>query len=270
MLQHEPHHVSPPGAQRHSYPDLACALSNRVRHHAIQSDRRQDQRQDSAGAQQRSLPSFAAQRILHSFAQRLDVEHRKARVYLLHLIAQRGDEPFRVGRRSHVQVDLRGVLLLERYVHKGPARFGQAVVFTVCDEPYHFPKILISEKLQPLAQDVLPWPEPGSHRLVDDHHLWRLLIVVFVEAAAAQQWNAERIKETGRDVVGLHKHSASAGRRLLAFDEDASLEPSAERAVASYGRVQHAWHGANSLDCETMKVSALSFSVTFPAEVERH
>src|SRR5512143_3542472 len=97
-----------------------------------------------------------------------------------------------------------------------------------------------------------------------------MLIVGFGEVAALQQSDPQRVEKSSCDVVGLHQNSASAWRRLLALNEDASLKTSPKRSVAGDRRIQYTRERADPFDNLAMKVPALWFVVTFAAKIERH
>ena len=83
LAQYLPQHAAPAGPERHAQPDLVRPLRHGKRHHAVDPERRQDQRDRGEAREQRGRESIADERLRDDLIHRPDVAHRQVRVEAL-------------------------------------------------------------------------------------------------------------------------------------------------------------------------------------------
>ena len=93
LIHHQPQDSPAVAAQSHPDADLAGPLADLIRQHAVEADRRQQQRDDAERQRQHHRRAARVQRLLHPFGHREDV------------------------RRLHLGIDLR-----QRALHRGRRR----------------------------------------------------------------------------------------------------------------------------------------------------
>ncbi len=76
LIQHQPHDFRTLRAERHADADLACPLSDRVRHHAVNADGRQGHADAGEDAEQDGVHARAGDPIGHDVVHRGDVVGR--------------------------------------------------------------------------------------------------------------------------------------------------------------------------------------------------
>src|SRR6185369_3570161 len=89
----------------------------------------------------------------------------------------------------------------------------------ITHDPDDFPNIRVrGTEVQALADWIFVGPETACHRLVDHHHLWRLLPISGRESAALQDWNFHRPEITRADRAGIRGKIISRRQGRTPFD----------------------------------------------------
>ena len=88
LLQDQLLHIGELRAKRHAQSDLARASGDDVRHHTIDADRRENEREDTETAERDRGHARGKERGAHVFRQRLCCVNRERRIELLHFGAQ--------------------------------------------------------------------------------------------------------------------------------------------------------------------------------------
>ena len=86
-------------AERHPDPELARALRDQIRDHAVDADRRQPERERREQRQQQHREAPARQRLVDPLRHRPHVVDRQVRIELADLAADRRGQRRRIGRR---------------------------------------------------------------------------------------------------------------------------------------------------------------------------
>jgi hypothetical protein len=85
LAQHHPQDARALGAERHAHADVVRTLRHEVRHHAVDADDRQDQREQREGSQHQRGEALPRHRGRHPCGHRLHVEDGDRRIDLMDL-----------------------------------------------------------------------------------------------------------------------------------------------------------------------------------------
>ena len=134
LVHHQPAHRRGPRAERQAHAHLVRAPVHHVRHHAVEADRGQRQRQPGEGREQRHAETLLRQRLRHDAVERLHVVDRPRRIDRL----DRGLERCRARcRRAVGSRDQRHVVrpaLGVRHEHLGACCRRQIVRLEIADD----------------------------------------------------------------------------------------------------------------------------------------
>ena len=215
--QHQPADGAAAGAERHPHADLLRPRRHRVGDDGVEADRGQRERDERQDAEQRPEDAERPRRLRQHLVDGPRVGDGLIGIDLLHLAADRGDEP---GRVEPAAQDHRGAAradLLDRHVdHVGEVAVARVAVPDVradADdrEP---PRVVLGVLVRhaDAAADRIRAGEVAGHEpLVDDRHLGALAAVAGVEGAAAADRHADRVEERRADdhVAGFEPLAAA-------------------------------------------------------------
>src|SRR5262245_52962780 len=127
-------------AERHADADLVRTLVYGISHNTVQSDGRQQQREQAEETGNRANQPFLSEGLINLFGQRFDIEERQVGVNLMRLLSNGCNDAGRVSRSA----DLEGRcapgfgLIKVGYVVSTQPRFPQAVVLSIFDQSDDF------------------------------------------------------------------------------------------------------------------------------------
>src|SRR5262245_7369867 len=203
-------------AERHSDAYFARALRDSVSHHAVNSGRGEDQREDAEAAQKYAEHPEGHDHAVAHLSHRFDIEDRLVTVNRLNLAPDRRGQGQRLRPRARDQSHRLPCVLRQRHVKIRRYRPEQ-LALRVTDDADHFPQT--GAKANVFAQGVAVGPEALRQSFVDDDHGIRIGGVGFGELAALDHGDAHRFEVIGR-ADAMSPVELLSGRRIgHAFDQ---------------------------------------------------
>ena len=188
--------------QRHADANLPHAPAHRIRQHAVDAHRSQQQRQPSKARQQQHREALLQEGFVDCVLHGPDKQQWHFAVDAIHCITDRRDNAAGIGvgacGKSHAErlpmAIPSGGSLPERHVeHRRRARLTQRVVFHVgydTDDLACGPGEEVHREA--FADRIFIGPELLGHGLADEHHARPAGDIGVGEVAPAQQWNVHR------------------------------------------------------------------------------
>src|SRR6185295_4596450 len=161
------------GSQSHSYANLVCALRDRISHHTVDSNRRQQQRDAGKDPEQHHRESFLQHRVRNYLLHR---HHSIDRLVLVHFVdrfANRSGEPGRItfGSREQIRIALRALRLWEVILLFDFS--VETIALDVLDDaddraPVELAILAVKKGRDSFAYRILIRPVTRGKRLIDD------------------------------------------------------------------------------------------------------
>ena len=222
LPQHHPAHRAAVRAERHAHADLARALRDGVREHAVQSDAASSVASDGERRGQRRDHAIDEDVFVHLLRQQLESLDGQIRIELLHHVGNRAQDLLRRQRRAHVEIVRPRCVRPAGTAARTPAGSGPSPAST--SQSFARPTIVRSSESLPIDMCL---PTAFAPRLnffanasltIDDLH--RAVEIAGREVAARQQRDAEHVEVVRADGVVAR---AGVGVRILleAFDRNA-------------------------------------------------
>src|SRR5690606_30941338 len=234
-------------ADRHAHAELAAALGDRERQHAVDADRGQQQGERREHAEQLHRHASAGQRQVDALVEGLDVEQRLARVDRTHGRAQRFDE----GGRRHrgTQHEQRGAA--RRLAEVEVVRFlgdvlGEIAGLDRTDHADDRVQVAVAvTRVDALAERIAVREVLALEQRIDDRDLFLRIPVRGAKRASAQQRDMQafevafvdrlhapvRRHAVGRSAIDAEPREAAAGpERQRIGDRDAGNASQAARS----------------------------------------
>ena len=219
LAHDQPAHGGRLRAQGHADADLLRAPADRIGHHAVDAQRRQDQRGGGEQVQQQQvearLPDGVGDHPVHGG----HLGHRQVGIQGPHLALDRGGQRGAgLGGRSHDQRQVaRGVRVLEvGQVDLGPGRGGPVLLPGIADDAHHLARVGAADRSPGSACPA--GPRPGQTRRLN---AW---LMITTAGAPGPSW-AVRSRPAG----DRHLH----GRQVARVDQRARPRSAPRRAAAS-------------------------------------
>ena len=269
MPEYQAEDASSARTESHPHADFPRALRHRVAGDAVESDRRQPQRQQAEGRQGDHVGSQRRQGVEHLVFERADVEDRERRVDLLHGATDGAGERGGVALGPYMERCLRRVVLEDRLVDERDRLFSHAVVFAVLRHADDRREVGVAEELESLADGVVVRPEALGHRLVHDDDERCAHRVGPREVTAAGKRDADCLEVAGADRVHLHENPV-ARRRVLAFRKHAAEQAPGERRTLGDRGVPDARESRHARGRLLVEDLAARGRVAFAAQIEVH
>ena len=239
-------HLSLSRTERHAKPDLSCPLRDRVGHHAVDPDARQQERQCGEPAIERHVQPIGCQLLTDDLIHRSHFHQRQLGIHRLNLRSETLSQCARVGCRTNRDHRLRPRSLCERHVELRRLGIPEPLdSANVAHHPDDMPLDSCTRDTGPGAQSRCPrnqlvHPHSLLHgitagekeldeTLVDHGHALRVRPIVSGKCAAALETDPKGLEEPRRN--HLHSHARPQRGRALGLSDDAELpeEPRAEQ-----------------------------------------
>ncbi len=256
-------------AQRHAQPDFTSSLRYRIRQHAINSNRREDQRERSEQAEQGRAHARGPQPLPQNLLHGLPVGERQIFVNLLDLRAHGPEQRFGVARGAHDERGTGRVLLPHGDVRDGLRLFPDLTNDRGSHNADNLEQPWLRHNGKALSNRFLARPHHLGHGLVDDHHGSGVFAVKVRKVAAAQQRDAHGLEVAGGHVVKIDERTAIIGINLLAFAKHGARNAAPEHAVRGYRSIDDAGNRFGALDHLAEKLLPVIGVITKSAKIEQ-
>ena len=212
MLDDHAQHIAGLCAERHAHADLVCTLRDRITHHAVNADCRQQQCHAGKYAEQQQAELRRRERTVEQFANVANITNRLIGVEPAHLFSdcccQRSRLTFGLhGEHQRIAIPF-AAKLVQRRVDIRWRRQIQAAAFDIGDDAddqaadgtiprrQRVGRQQIVGRPHPdgLANRVVGGEKASRQRLVDDGNGLRILVVLRRKCAALAHTNAEGAK----------------------------------------------------------------------------
>src|SRR6202171_958856 len=257
-------------AQSHAQPDFTRSLRHRIRQHAINSNRREDERERTEQAEQRGAHAGGPQPLPQNLLHGLAIGERQIFIELLHLRAHGAEQRFGVTRGAHDECGEGRVLLPHGKVGHRLGIFPNLTHDGGPHDSHNLEEVWSGDDSEAFSERFLARPDHLGHGLVDDDHRRGVFAVEVREIAAAQQGNAHGLKVAGGHVVKTYKGSPVIGVRLFSFAKDGGKYTASEDAVRRYGGTHHAGNRFGALDDIAEELLTMIGVITQGAEIKKH
>jgi hypothetical protein len=260
LSQHHRAHLARLRAQGDPQPDLVGALRDGVRHHAVDPDRGEQQRQCAERGQQEGQEPRPRDRLPQDLVHRADLEHRQRGIQAGDRALHRRNQRRRIARGAQQRVH-RGAragrngdrrVLRERNEHLGAGGLVQPGLLEIGDHADDRLDLAGRRRSQApdgdlLAERILVRKELGGERLVDHDDRGRALDVSARDAAAAHDPRAERFQRAvthDLPVVDVPRWVVGAPGpvdelEVVGVDRPAREHPAEQRRVGDAGQRPH-------------------------------
>src|SRR5262245_12418026 len=199
MLDKEFEHVARIRPQRHANADLARALRDGVRHHAVNPHDGQRHRDGGQSGEQQGVEAWLGDGSPSQIFHRHDVAYRRIGVQLVDL-AHDG-----LGHARRLNCSARHDVaenVTPTFTWPIDSRLDFAVKVGGFDVAYDADNLIpgfISIESETVAQRAFIGPETPGHRFIDDDYPVRLYDLTFCKISALQNRDAHRLEEVGVD-----------------------------------------------------------------------
>src|SRR6267143_3523417 len=270
LFEHQPHHLTRLRAQRHAQSDFTRSLRHRIRQHAINSNRREDQREGTKQAEQRRTHARGPQPLPQNLLHGLAIGERQIFVQLLHLRAHGAEQRFRIARGAYDERGEGRVLLPHGKVRHRLGIFPDLAHDGGPHDAHNLEQVWSNDDSEALSERFLARPHELGHGFVDDDHGRGVFAVEVREIAAAQKGNAHGPKVAGSHIVKTYKGSAVIGIGLFSFAKDGGQYTASKHAVRRYGGIHDAGNRLGAFDDIAEELLPMIGVITQGAQVKKH
>src|SRR5262245_11894931 len=218
----ESQHVTRFGAERHADADLAPALADRKRQHAVETEHAQKEGQRPGPGQHGARQLDGLECGIDKLAQRHGFAERNLRVYGHNHTPQAWEHRLWVARHAYQQarVYLRSVLPV-RQVEKRLLAIERIVQQRIFTDANHLIWLVIQN--QGTFQRPALRPQAARQHFVDDGHARRAGSVSLIKLTPFEERDLHRFEEAGRDFAKKHSQLIFRALRRLFRRPDAHL-----------------------------------------------
>ena len=219
-------------AERHPNPDLPRAAADRERHHRVEADGREKQRDEAEDHEHRAEHAHEPQRLRDRILERGDPVEWNVRVERCHHVANRGRDRHRRAVRLRRDIDESASLLRERPEHGRRHRLFLIAAEHVghdADDGQPWRGALLPAEANALADGVALEVLRGE-RTVHQHDGQRSVPVSFRKSSSRHDRRAERREELRRDVQQTRAGVVSILQVALPFDGEVAVVEAGARA----------------------------------------
>src|SRR6266705_545395 len=269
LLEHERQHLARLSAQRHAQADFTGSLRHGIRQHAVNSNRREDERERAEQAEQRRAHARGPQPLPQNLLHGLGVGEGQIFVNRLDLSADGPEKRFWIAVSTHDERGPRGVSLPHGDIRNRLGIFANLADNRGAHNADNLEQSWFRHNREALSKRFLAGPHHLGHGLVDNDH-WRGVFAVEVrEVAAAQKRDAHGREVAGRHVVKINEGATIIGIGLFAFAKNSACESASEDAVRGHRGAYDAGNRFRALDDVTEKLLTAIGVITKSAEVEQ-
>ena len=238
LTEHEDHHRGRPGTERHADADFARPLRHRVRHHAVDADRREGAGHAGEDAEQHRVEAQPRNPVGHHLLHRGDVEETRLGVELPCDLTHVRNDRRRVRCRPRREIG-------SQREHRGPRpladlrkdlRLGveiQSRLPNVGDDPHDLPRNRVRPGEHLPADDALAGEVAPREHLVDEQHPRLPGAIGLPETASREHLDAHHVQVVAADQADFRSVRLLRDRRR--FPEPRRLAEADHRQLSVRG-----------------------------------
>src|SRR6185312_11036505 len=148
------------------------ALTDRVRHNAVETNRREQQCEPAKQTGQQCRRSFLRGCVSNLLLKSANVEKRNARIKPIELFAYRRGKRRRITLRTNQQIHFRPVNHQEGLIQAGQSGFAHAAILAIASHADNFRECIFVAEAESLADWIFIREKLACECLVDDGNGW--------------------------------------------------------------------------------------------------